>query len=103
MTVRDDCRLHVENLSGWFEGERASGLFEHLRDCSDCRTLRYDLEAIRLAAPALAEAEPSERVWNSLRLQLESEGLIRQPRPWHWLDAFFPGSPGPVLAGAYAG
>lgn len=103
MTVQDDCRIHVEHLSGWFEGQRAPGLSEHLGSCSDCRTLLADLEAIRSAAPALAEAEPSERVWNSLRLQLEAEGLIKQPRRWSWLGGFFLPSPRPVLAGAYAG
>lgn len=103
MTVQDDCKVQLENLSGWFEGQRSPGFSEHLRTCSDCRTLVEDLEAIRLAAPGLAEAEPPERVWISLRLELEAEGIIRQPRRSSWLEGFFLPSPRPALAGAYAG
>jgi hypothetical protein len=103
MTVREDCKTHLENLSGWFEGQRSPGLSGHLRDCSDCRTLIEDLEAIRSAAPALAEADPPERIWTSLRLKMEAEGLIRAPQRSSWLDGFFFPSPRPALAGAYAG
>ena len=55
----------------------------HLNGCERCRSLIADLEAIRLAARELAaeEIEPPQRIWISLRNQLEAEGLIRTPGP----------------------
>lgn len=53
----------------------------HLEGCGACRTLVEDLERIELAARELpAEVEPPERVWVSLRAQLEAEKIIR-PEP----------------------
>lgn len=78
----------------------------HLGDCGQCRALVSDLEAIQAAARQLpAEVNPPERVWVSLRAQLEAENLIRKPvagdreitehRGWFaWL-------PRPALAGAF--
>lgn len=66
------------------EGVREPEAREHALACERCRGLVEDLDAIRLAAPQLAEAvAPPERLWVALRAQLESEGLIRRPR---WTD-----------------
>ena len=65
----------------------------HLSGCSSCRNLIADLTAIVATAHLLpAEVEPPARVWNSLRLQLEEEGIIRtagtRPR-WLSFSEFF--------------
>lgn len=79
----------------------------HLNDCRQCRTLVEDLKSIEAAARELAAEElaPPERVWLSLRAQLEAEGLIRAAEPaargsrrfGGWLGLL----PGPALAGVY--
>lgn len=75
----------------------------HLNACEPCRTLVSDLEAIDAVARELGAepAEPPERVWLSLRAQLESEGLIRTPRKTNWLSEWLAILPRPALAGAY--
>jgi hypothetical protein len=50
----------------------------HLSGCSSCRNLLADLTSIVATAHLLpAEVEPPARVWTSLRVQLEEEGIIR--------------------------
>ncbi|HWW18581.1 MAG TPA: hypothetical protein VNY81_08180, partial [Candidatus Saccharimonadales bacterium] len=50
----------------------------HLSGCSSCRNLIADLTSIVATAHLLpAEVEPPARVWTSLRVQLEEEGIIR--------------------------
>jgi len=50
----------------------------HLADCSSCQNFIADLTAIVAYAHLLpAEVEPPRRVWTSLRVQLEEEGIIR--------------------------
>ena len=50
----------------------------HLSGCSACRNLIADLTSIVATAHLLpAEVEPPARVWTSLRVQLEAEGIIR--------------------------
>jgi hypothetical protein len=51
----------------------------HLADCGACRSLIADLNAIHDMAAGLDDESiaPPERVWTSLRNQLEAEGLIR--------------------------
>jgi hypothetical protein len=65
------------------EGPLPDSAVAHIDDCEPCRSLLADLEAIRLAALELGAVEiaPPERVWISLRNQLEAEGLIRNPQP----------------------
>ncbi|SRR5579871_800966 len=55
----------------------------HLEECNTCRALSADLGAIRDAALELSAGEeaPPERIWVSLRNQLEAEGLIRNTQP----------------------
>jgi hypothetical protein len=51
---------------------------EHLAGCSSCRNLLADFSAIVNTAKQIpAEVNPPERVWISLRAQLEAEGIIR--------------------------
>jgi len=58
------------------------GALAHVERCDACRALSADLSAIRdlgLELGANLEAPP-ERVWVSLRNQLEAEGLILEPQ-----------------------
>jgi hypothetical protein len=80
----------------------------HLRDCPSCRSFVEDLGMIRAAATQLvaSDPEPPARIWNSLRAQLEQEGIIRNPAPSRsWVRDLFGGRfhslPRPVLAGGY--
>src|ERR1700676_3709939 len=53
---------------------------EHLAECAACRSFLTDLSLIVEKAHELpAEAEPPQRIWLSLRAQLEAEGLIKEP------------------------
>jgi hypothetical protein len=53
---------------------------EHLAGCAACQDLLADLSAIVVAAKRIpAEVNPPDRIWVSLRAQLESEGIIREP------------------------
>ncbi len=108
------CTEFLNQLEAWMEGERAADPRAHVRDCASCRGLVADLDAIEQGAHAWAaeEADPPERVWVSLRAQLEAEGLIRgdgsdepaaaatQRKPG-WFAGIFDALPRPVLAGAY--
>jgi hypothetical protein len=53
---------------------------DHLSFCSSCQDLLADFSAIVAVAQELpAEGDPPQRVWVSLRAQLEAEGLIKEP------------------------
>lgn len=53
----------------------------HLMDCPACSALVEELDLIIEAAGRLQGAEePSPRVWNSLAIRLQQEGLIRPQR-----------------------
>jgi hypothetical protein len=53
---------------------------KHLAGCSACQDLLADFSAIVATARSLpSEVQPPDRVWISLRAQLEAEGIIRQP------------------------
>jgi len=77
----------------------------HINGCAACRALAADLEAIHALAIELGaeEVSPPERVWVTLRNQLEAEGIIYEPRPepqsvkHGWWVAF----QRPALAGAF--
>lgn len=52
----------------------------HVAQCSSCQNFVEDLSAIVATAHMLpAEVAPPERVWVSLRAQLEAEGIIKIP------------------------
>jgi hypothetical protein len=66
----------------------------HLSGCSSCQGLVADLTAIVATAHLLpAEVEPPRRVWESLRAQLEEEGIIKDAGArgvwWHRFPEFF--------------
>jgi hypothetical protein len=62
----------------------------HLAGCSSCQSFIADLTAIVAAAHLLpAEVEPPRRVWTSLRVQLEEEGIIRSgARNAWWMSLY---------------
>ena len=81
----------------------------HLAGCSGCQDLLADLSAIVVAAKRLPrEVTPPDRVWVSVRAQLELEGIIRDAEPvaaegvpwWRGVTDFFRPR---VLAGVGAG
>jgi hypothetical protein len=68
---------------------------EHLSGCTSCQDLLADLSTIVVAAKRLpAEVAPPDRIWISLRAQLEAEGIIREvpgvavPLPSPWWQSF---------------
>jgi hypothetical protein len=61
----------------------------HLAGCSSCQNFIADLTAIVATAHLLpAEVEPPPRVWASLRVQLEAEGIIGSGARQHWWASF---------------
>jgi hypothetical protein len=55
---------------------------DHLAACSDCQNFLADLSAVVVAAKSIpAEVAPPDRIWISIRAQLESEGIIRDSEP----------------------
>lgn len=110
------CDEFFDHLEPWMEGERSADAQAHIRDCPRCFALVNDLNAIEAQARTwrASETDAPERVWVSLRAQLEQEGLIRDAGPVlvpheqirpaaqpGWLHGLFGGLPRPVLAGAY--
>lgn len=95
--------MQCKELEAIFASEGLSPLAaearEHLSSCSRCQDLLADLSAIVVAAKSIpAEVTPPERVWTSLRAQLEAEGVIRETSPvavpaampwWHSLAQLF--------------
>jgi hypothetical protein len=71
---------------------------QHLAGCVACQDLLADFSAITVAAKSLdAEVAPPDRVWISLRAQLEAEGVIKvaaaqpdaEPSFWDHLSTLF--------------
>jgi hypothetical protein len=76
--------MHCKELESVLEAEGLAQLSKdarlHLATCGACQGYVADLNTIITAAKTLpAEANPPERVWISLRAQLEAEGLIKEP------------------------
>jgi hypothetical protein len=85
-----ECREFEQHSEHWAEGERTPEAAAHLEACGHCRSLVEDLEAIRAAAPLLADdAVPPAHLWPALRGRLEAEGLIHEPRRGSRLAALF--------------
>jgi hypothetical protein len=76
------CEEFQEVLEQRDAGELPKPALAHMEDCNACRMLSADFDAIRSMALDLDAdvAPPAERVWISLRNQLEAEGLIYEPR-----------------------
>ena len=75
----------------------------HMNGCADCRLLWGDLEAIRTAGMEWGseEAAPPEHLWISLRVKMESEGLIEgRPARAAWRATWLGAAPRWALAGA---
>src|SRR5665213_3546879 len=73
------CKEFLSQLDAWIEGNRYPGGEVHLHECAACQNLVSDLEAIRSAARTWEVVEPvvpPARIWASLRVQLEADGLI---------------------------
>jgi len=105
-----NCENFHSQLESWLEGERTSAAESHLRSCHSCQAIVQDLDAIHSAAQDWSREEvpaPSTRVWNSLKAQLESEGLIRAhgsapaEESSSWFDRLLPSFARPAMAGAY--
>jgi hypothetical protein len=85
-----DCREFEQHSEQWAEGERTPEATAHVEACARCRSVVDDLEAIRAAAPFLADdAVPPAHLWPALRGQLEAEGLIHEPRRGSRLAGLF--------------
>src|SRR5271154_2912742 len=109
------CRDFLLYVEPWMEGERPPDAQAHLRACPNCSSIIKDLQMIQTEAGSWSaeEQDAPERVWTSLRAQLEQEGLIRETIPAGaqgtkdraprsgWFGGLFPRLPRPVLAGAY--
>jgi hypothetical protein len=104
------CEEFEQILEHQNDGALPKPALAHLEDCTACRALSADFSAIREMALELSGGEeaPPERVWISLRNQLETEGLIREPqgRPesvsasgYAWWSVF----QRPAIAGAFLG
>jgi hypothetical protein len=76
--------MHCKELESVLEAEGLGQLSKdarlHLATCGACQGLVADLNSIVTAAKSLpAEVAPPDRIWISLRAQLEVEGLIKEP------------------------
>src|SRR3974390_3199063 len=107
------CNRFLDQFESWMEGEQSAEALAHVRECAHCRALVDDMNAIKQSAHAWTgeEADPPERVWTSLRAQLEAEGIIHDASAGRelqraednsgWFQMIFGLVPRPVLAGAY--
>jgi hypothetical protein len=76
--------MHCKELESVLEtqgnGQLSQDARLHLATCGACQGLVADLDAIVAAAKSLpAEVAPPDRIWISLRAQLQAEGLIKEP------------------------
>ena len=76
------CEQFEQILEQQDEGALPKPALAHLESCEACRALSADFGAIHDMALELGAEEiaPPERVWISLRNQLEAEGLIHDPQ-----------------------
>jgi len=74
------CKDFASVLASEGLGPLSAEAREHLDGCSRCQDFLADIDSIVAAAKMLpAEVTPPDRVWISLRAQLEAEGLIKEP------------------------
>ena len=76
--------MHCKELESVLEAEGLGQLSKdarlHVATCGACQGLIADFNSITAAAKSLpAEVTPPDRIWISLRAQLEAEGLIKEP------------------------
>jgi hypothetical protein len=75
--------MHCKELESVLEAEGLGQLSKdarlHVATCGACQGLLADFNSITAAAKSLpAEVNPPDRIWISLRAQLEAEGLIKE-------------------------
>jgi hypothetical protein len=75
--------MHCKELESVLEAEGLGQLSKdarlHVATCGVCQGLLADLNSITAVAKTLpAEVNPPDRIWISLRTQLEAEGLIKE-------------------------
>ena len=75
------CEQFEKMLEEQDDGALTQPALAHLENCECCRALAADFSAIRSLAMELGSEgiAPPDRVWTSLRNQLEMEGIIREP------------------------
>lgn len=86
------------DISSWVDEElnasRTATVEKHLESCAKCAAFHQDLQSIREGVKGLEPLDPPEKLWTSLRFQLETEGLIRdKSKKSFWsmlLDRRFP-------------
>ena len=95
------CEEFDVHAARWLEGERTPEAAGHLQSCTRCSTRMADLELIISAAATLPELEAPERIWTSLRSELEREGLFRERKSLvERLREMLPAAPRTALATA---
>jgi hypothetical protein len=97
------CAQFERMLQEQADDQPSAAAVAHMSDCAACHTLWGDLQAIRTAGLEWGSEEvaPPGRLWTSLRLQLESEGLIREKGSGRgWFSAWFGVTPRWAVAGA---
>jgi hypothetical protein len=57
-------------VDGELDARRSAWLERHLRECGACRELLEDFRGLAAAAPALRGPEPSDAVWQKIRVGL---------------------------------
>ena len=109
------CQQFEEMLAQQPEGPLPLEAAGHLETCPQCRLLRDDLQAIGIAAREWGREEPAPppRLWASIQIQLQAEGLIAAPGPHGgglylqpaanrgWFAGWWNSAPRLELAGAY--
>jgi hypothetical protein len=103
------CRHFHEELERWMDGERSAAASAHVKSCATCSAILADLKSIEAEAHSWSAPLPEapERVWISLRNQLEAEGIIKTapsvavPASEGWFSRLFDFIPRPAMAGAY--
>jgi hypothetical protein len=101
--MNTQCTFLAETLVQRPDGPLPEAAVFHLDSCPPCRTLWEELQAIRMAGQDLgaSEPEPPAYLWPLLRDQLQSEGLIREPKRPGWFADWFGISPRFAMGGAY--
>jgi hypothetical protein len=87
--------MQCKELEAVLESEDLTDLsaeaHEHLARCPGCQNLVADLTVIVTAAKQIpAEVPPPDRIWLSIRAQLQAEGIIHDAEPvvapWSWAN-----------------
>jgi hypothetical protein len=76
--------MHCKQLESVLESDGLGPLpveaQQHLAECQFCQDMLADFSTIAVAAKSIpAEVQPPDRIWISVRAQLEAEGVIHEP------------------------